>query len=199
MKCCSLIERFLLIFQVPRDRCPRSHWGNGSRLHCELMKETDLGLPEGVILQRPLRRLEEGFYCTGVTARQKRNAYVNRTHTNTQMRDITRKGWTCTGHLWRFDRSAREKCGRCLEHLNGSSKHSCVQILLSCSGCIFLKSQSKSATLNFGSIHFVFHILMALTINYCGGTVMVSDVMVFWYMGVFSTMGTFGLLESKLC
>lgn len=63
------------------------------------MKETDLGLPEGVILQRPLRRLEEGFYRTGVTARQKRNAYVNGTHTNTQMRDITRKGRTCTGHL----------------------------------------------------------------------------------------------------
>lgn len=48
-------------------------------------------------------------------------------------------------------------------------------------GCVFLKSQSKSATLNFGSILFVFHTLMALIIKYCGGAVMMSDVM---YMGV---------------
>lgn len=50
------------------------------------MKETDLGLPEGVILRRPLRRLEEGLYLTGVTARQKHNAYVNRTHRYTNER-----------------------------------------------------------------------------------------------------------------
>ncbi len=160
MKCCSLIERFLLIFQVPCDRCPRSHWGNGSWLHCELMKETDLGLPEGVILRGDLKR-----DSTAQVWQPIRNASHAFTHTNTQMRDKTHKGRSCTGHLCRFDTAAREKCRRCLEHLNGSSKHSCVPIRCYWAAVevLFCRLRVKVFLWTSGASFFVFRFLMPLS------------------------------------